>query len=89
MNDTFFNSKDSWKWEWYKNEIVSLTSVCSTCKTTLLYDENKYSDKVYYYCPCCNKSPININGGNYKHSQSIIKREIRRKAFPNLYKKVS
>lgn len=87
--DSLFDSKNIWYWKWKKKKIISLFSKCSKCDTILVYDENKINNIVYYYCPKCNTHQLSVKADNFQHSQFILKREIKRKAFPKLYEKVS
>lgn len=88
-HDSILESKNTWQWQWHKEKVIDLSAKCSVCNTILVYDENKINDTVFYYCPTCNSEQLSIKGGNFEYSQSIIKREIQRKAFPSKYKKVS
>jgi len=87
--DKVLNSKNKWYWKWQKDNIIALHSKCAICSTTLVYDENKINNVVHFYCPNCNSEAMSVKGGNFEYSQLLIKREIKRKAFPELFKKVS
>lgn len=67
----------------------TLHSKCSQCEDLLVYDENKYNNRVFFYCPSCGNQEMLIKGGNYKYSQFIIEREIKRNAKIGKYQKVN
>lgn len=85
--DSLLNTQNLWYWKWDKENIKNLHSKCSHCDDILIYDENKYNNTVFFYCPSCNNQEMLIRGGNYKYSQYIIEREIKRKAGIGKYKK--
>ena len=66
----------------------TLHSKCSKCEDLLVYDENKYNSKVFFYCPSCQSQEMSINAGNYAYSQYLIEREIKRKAKVGKYKDI-
>lgn len=86
--DNLLNTQNFWYWEWDKENIKSLYSKCSKCDEILVYDENFYNSKVFFYCPSCGNQEMIVQGGNYKYSQFIIQREIKRKAGVGKYKTV-
>jgi Zn finger protein HypA/HybF involved in hydrogenase expression len=69
--------------------VKTLHSKCSKCENLLVYDENRFNSTVFFYCPNCEKQEMLIKGGNYKYSQYIIEREIKRKAKIGKYQKVN
>tara|TARA_B100001063_G_scaffold62509_1_gene56577 strand:+ start:3896 stop:4270 length:375 start_codon:yes stop_codon:yes gene_type:complete len=87
--DNLLNTQNPWYWEWDKENIKTLHSKCSKCENLLVYDENKYNSRVFFYCPSCNSQEMAIKGGNYEYSQFIIEREIKRKAKIGKYKKLN
>jgi len=86
--DNLLNTQNPWYWEWDKENIKTLHSKCSKCDELLVYDENYCNNRVFFYCPSCDNQEMIIRGGNYKYSQYIIEREIKRKAGIGKYKKV-